>query len=97
MGRVVYGDDERRIVSPGEFLLVDRGAGAGVEPGSRFAVYRDVQEFVPYEGRMRSAHLPLAAIGEGVVVSSGPSLAVVQLLSARDAVRAGDFAVPRRR
>jgi hypothetical protein len=96
MGRIVYGDEERVIGSPGTFVLIDRGTGQGVESGARLAVYRDVQEFVPNEGRMRSAHLPLAAIGEAVVVSSGPSVAVVQLISARDVVRAGDFVVPRR-
>jgi hypothetical protein len=46
---------------------------------------------------MRSAHLPLAVIGEAVVVSSSASLSVVQVTSARDVVRAGDFVVPRRR
>jgi len=97
IGRIVYGDDERSVGGPGEFLLVDRGTAQGVEPGARFALYRDVQEFFPLEGRMRSAHLPLAAIGEGFVVSSGPSLSVVQVLAVRDAVRAGDFVVPRRR
>jgi hypothetical protein len=96
-GRIIYGDDERVIGSPGTFLLVDRGAGQGLESGARLAVYRDVQEFVPYEGRMRSAHLPLAAIGEAVVVSSGQSLSIVQVTNARDVVRAGDFVVPRRR
>jgi hypothetical protein len=97
IGRIVYGDDERVIGSPGTFLLIDRGSGQGVESGARLAVYRDVQEFVPYEGRMRSAHLPLAVIGEAVVVSSSASLSVVQVTSARDVVRAGDFVVPRRR
>jgi hypothetical protein len=97
MGRVVYGELERSVASPGEFVLIDRGTEEGVEPGARFAVYRDVQEFVPREGRMRSARLPLAAIGEAIVVSSGSSVAVLQLLTARDAVRSGDFVVPRRR
>jgi hypothetical protein len=96
MGRVMYGEDERSVIAPGEFLLIDRGAGQGISAGAHFAVYRDVKEFVPYAGRMRSAHLPLAAIGEAVVVASGPSAAVVQLIAARDAVQAGDFVVPRR-
>jgi hypothetical protein len=94
--RVVFGDVERMVVAPGEFLFIDRGAGHGVQAGARFAIYRDVQKFVPEAGRMRSAGLPLAAIGEGVVVSSGPSTAVVQLVTSRDAVQVGDIAVPRR-
>jgi hypothetical protein len=96
MARVLYGQDERSVVAPGEFLLIDRAVGSGIGTGSRFAIYRDVKEFVPYLG-MRSAHLPLAAIGEGVVIASGPSTAVVRLIAARDAVQAGDFVVPRRR
>lgn len=97
MGRVMFGQEERSVVSPSEFLFIDRGAGQGVDFGARFAIYRDVQEFVPEKGRMRSARLPLAAIGEGIVVASGPSVAVVQLMTARDAVKPGDFVVPRRR
>ena len=97
MARVVFGEDERSVVSPGAFLLIDRGTAQGVEFGARFAVYRDVQEFVPEAGRTRSARLPYAAIGEAIVVASGPSVAVVQLTTGRDAVKVGDFVVPRRR
>src|SRR5947209_6466133 len=95
-GRVMFGDDERSVAGPGEFLVIDRGTDRGLSAGARFAVYRDVQAFRPEAGRMRSAGLPLAAIGEGVVVASGPSTSVAQLVSARDAVRAGDVVVPRR-
>ena len=92
----MFGDDERSVAGPGEFLVIDRGTDRGLSAGARFAVYRDVQAFRPEAGRMRSAGLPLAAIGEGVVVASGPSTSVAQLISARDAVRAGDVVVPRR-
>ena len=94
--RVIFGESERSVAGPGEFLVINRGADKGMSAGARVAVYRDVQVFRPERGRMRSAGLPLAAIGEGVVVATGPSTSVAQIISARDAVRAGDVVVPRR-
>lgn len=95
-GRVMFGEDERAVVAPGGYLFINRGSAQGVASGARFAVYRDVKKFVPQIGRMRSAGLPLAAVGEAVVVSSGPSTSVLQLVAARDAVQSGDVVVPRR-
>jgi hypothetical protein len=95
--KVLFGQDDREVISPGEFLFIDRGAGQGVEAGARFAIYRDVQTFRADTGVRRSAGLPLAAIGEAVVVSTGASTSVVQVIAARDAVQAGDYAVSRRR
>lgn len=97
MGRVLFGQDERAVVSPGEFLFIDRGANDGVASGARFAIYRDVQTFLPAAGMRGSARLPLAAVGEGVVISSGPSTAVMEVVAVRDAVQAGDYVVPRKR
>ncbi len=96
MGHVMFGDGERTLVRPGEWMLIDRGSGHGVTSGSRMAIYRDVHDPVPNVDQKRSPRLPLEAIGEAVVVSIGPSVAVVEVLSAGDAVRAGDFVVPRK-
>ena len=51
----------------------------GLGVGTRFAVYRDLQ----------LAQNPLKRIGEAVAVSVGPSLTVVRITSARDAVFSG--------
>jgi hypothetical protein len=85
-GHVLYGDEERNTAGSGEFVLIDRGADFGVAPGAHFAVYRDV-------GR---AGMPLAAIGEATVVAIGPALSLVRINQSRDAIRSGDFVVPRR-
>ena len=92
----MFGEDERWIAGPGEFLLIDRGAGQGVDAGARVAIYRDVKRYTSEAWRMRSLGLPLAAVADGVVIASGPSAAVLQVIGARDAVQAGDFVVPRR-
>jgi hypothetical protein len=86
LGRVGFGERLRTSAGIGEFMLIDRGADQGAEPGSRFAVYRDLHQ----------PDLPLMAVGEAVVVSSGPSLAVIRVTAARDSVIRGDFVVPRR-
>ena len=86
LGRVLFGDHERRTGAIGEFIVIDRGADQGVSPGARFAVYRD----------LGAGELPLAAIGEVTVVSTSPTLAVARINRARDAVRSGDFVVPRK-
>jgi hypothetical protein len=86
LGRIGFGERLRTNAGIGEFMLIDRGADQGADPGSRFAIYRDLHK----DG------LPLAAIGEAVVVSASPSLAVVRIQSARDTVVRGDFVVPRK-
>ena len=86
LGRVLAGDEERSAGGAGEYMLIDRGADEGVEPGARFAVYRD----------LRVGGVPLSAIGEVTVVSTGPTMAVVRINQARDAVQTGDLLVPRR-
>ena len=86
LGRVLFGDQERRTGATGEYMVIDRGADQGVSPGAHFAVYRD----------LGAGDLPLASIGELTVVSTGPTLAVARINLARDAVQSGDFVVPRK-
>ena len=84
-GRVLSGDNERETGTRGDFFLVDRLQPAG-GIGSRLAIYRDLQ----------TPGLPLAPIGEAVVTGTYGGLSVVWVTYARDAVRSGDLAVPRR-
>jgi len=84
-GRVLYGQSERWIAGPGDFMLIDRGADNNVSVGSHFAIYRDREV----------TGLPQTPIGEATVVSVGPTLSVVRITQARDAVSARDVVVPR--
>lgn len=84
-GRVLYGSEERRSGGIGEFMLIDRGTDKSVALGEHFAIYRD----------LRVGGAPLSSIGEATVVSIGPTMALVRINRARDAVFAGDIAVPR--
>ncbi|HTK29611.1 MAG TPA: hypothetical protein VL309_08670 [Vicinamibacterales bacterium] len=86
LGHVLYGDGLSWTAGIGGFMLVDRGADQGASVGSRFAVYRDLAQ----------KGVPLASVGEVVVVSTGPSTSVVRVVDARDAVTTGDVVVPRK-
>jgi len=96
LSRVVFGDDERTIASPGDVMMIDHGSQQGVLPGARLAIYRDVRTTLKDYWAVSTAPLPLASIGEAVVVSASATMAVVRVVRARDAVRAGDYAVPRK-
>ena len=82
LGRVLFGDEERRIAAPGDFMMLARG-DAPMAPGTRVAVYRDLQ----------TPGVPLVAIGEGVIVSMQNDSPVMRVISARDAIRGGDYVV----
>jgi len=86
MGRVVYGSEEHRNIAAGDFLLIDQGTDRGFAPGARVAFYRDPE----------TAGVPLVAIGEAVVISVGPTMALVRVNAANGEVRSGDYVVPRR-
>ena len=86
-GAVLFGEGERTTGGPGDFLVADIGERSGASPGTRLAIYRD----------LRVAGLPLAGIGEAVVVSVDPNYSLIRVTRARDAVAAGDLLVPRRR
>lgn len=86
MGRVVIGNEDRVSVGIGDFMLIDRGSEHGLTPGARVAVYRAVGV----------SGMPLASIGEGVVISTSGSVSVTRVTSARDAVISGDYVAVRK-
>ncbi len=83
--RVVYGNLERRSIGTNDFAVLDHGVDHNIRIGARMAIYRDLQ----------LAKNPLKRIGEAVVVSVGPSMSVVRVTSARDAIFSGDVMIPR--
>ncbi len=86
LGRVLFGGDEARTGAAGDFMLIDRGANAGVASGARMAIYRD----------HRTAGVPLASVGEGIVIAAAPETALMRITLARDAVETGDLVAPRK-
>jgi hypothetical protein len=86
IGRVLAGIEDRHTAGAGEFVLIDRGTDQGVKPGERYAVYRDVG----------AAGLPLAAVGEMVVLTVGKSMALTRITRSQDAIVRGDYVAPRR-
>jgi hypothetical protein len=85
-GRLLFGDNERETGASGDFFLVDFATPGAGSIGARLAIYRD----------LRTPGLPLASIGEAVVTAIYRDLSVARITYARDAVRSGDLAVPRR-
>jgi len=67
-------------------VLIDLGPDQGVTAGAQYAIYRDI----------RSAGMPLASVGEAVVLSTGKTLALTKITSAHDAVLSGDYVALRR-
>lgn len=83
--RVLYGDYERRSSGTGDFVVIDHGADRNIRVGARFGIYRDLE----------LDRNPLKPIGEAIAVSVGPSLALVRITHARDAIFTDDVLVPR--
>jgi hypothetical protein len=86
LARVLIGDEERQATGAGDFVLIDRGAAQGLTPGTRVSLYRDV----------RTAGMPLANVGEAVVISVGPAVSLARITRARDAVLNGDYVAIRK-
>ena len=86
LGHIVVGNEDRTTVGAGDFVLIDWGSQQGLTAGARFAIYRDVG----VDG------LPLASVGEGVVISTGSAMALTRITRTRDAVFSGDYVALRK-
>ena len=86
LGRVLGANESRSTAGAGDFVLIDRGSEQGVTAGTRFAIYRDIG----------AGGVPLASIGEAVVITVGRTLALTRITRSRDAVQRGDYVAPRR-
>jgi hypothetical protein len=86
-GRLLFGDNERTAGAAGDFMVSDVGETRGAAPGMRFAIYRNVN----------MPGMPLAVVGEAIVVFADPDTSVVRLTRTRDAIYSGDLLIPRRR
>ena len=88
LARVMYGEMGRVLGGTGDFMLADMGQNQGVQPGARFAIYRDVY---------LSQQVPPVSVGEAVVVSTVADNSLIRLTQTRDAIRTGDRLVARKR
>jgi hypothetical protein len=86
MGLIVTGNENRSAMGAGDFVLIDRGSDQGIAPGARLALYRAIG----------GAGMPLAALGEAVVISTSAKMSLTRITRSRDAVHSGDYFVPRR-
>jgi hypothetical protein len=95
LGRVLAGNEDRTTAGAGDFMLIDRGSDQGVTPGSRFAVYRDIGRAGMYLG-LGDAGMPLASVGEAIVITTSATIALTRITRARDTVRSGDYVAIRK-
>jgi|SRR5579872_5396155 len=86
LGHVLGGDAQRETIAIGEVALVDMGTDQGVTAGSRYAVFRDTG----------AQGVPLASIGEAVVISASATTSIARITHARDAIFRGDYVAPRK-
>jgi hypothetical protein len=86
LGHIVAGNEDRVAVGAGDLVLIDWGQSQGLTAGARFAIYRDAGV----------AGLPLASVGEGVVISTSSSMALTRVTRARDAIYSGDYVAVRK-
>jgi hypothetical protein len=84
--RVLAGNEDRRTAAPGDFVMIETGVGSTLTPGTSLAIYRYV----------RVPGLPLASVGDAVVVSVGENVALARIMRARDAVLTGDYMAVRK-
>jgi hypothetical protein len=84
---VLFGDYGRGTGGTGDMMVADIGQSQGATPGARFAVYRD----------MHQGGLPLAAVGEAIIVSVGSDTSLLRLTRATDVVETGDLLIPRKK
>jgi len=92
LAHVLGGWDGHRLAGTNMFAILDRGSEDGVQPGARFAIYRDLTTLDPLLAA--PAGTPLTEIGEVVVISSNGNRSVAWIVRARDAVQSGDYAAP---
>ncbi len=83
--RVLFGPQEKWSAGTGEFVMIDHGADWNITVGSHYGIWRDLQLI----------ETPLTQLGEATAVSVGPSMALLLVTKARDAVFKGDIVVPR--
>jgi len=86
LSRVLNGTEHRDMGATGDLMTMNSGADQGVAPGARFAIYRDV----------KVGGMPLASVGEAVVVTVGKAQSMFRITQTRDAVHSGDYLVPRK-
>ena len=86
LSRVLAGKDDRVTAAPGDLVMIETGAGSTLTAGTRLAIYRDV----------RMPAVPLASLGEAVVVTVGETVALARIMRARDIVQTGDYMVVRK-
>jgi hypothetical protein len=96
--RLVLADERRQTGSPGELMLMDRGAEDGVRAGQRVTIFRyPVTNPHATSGTYRTAMYstdttgPILAVGEATVLNVRPHTSLVRIDSASDAVYIGDL------
>jgi hypothetical protein len=86
LGHIISGPADRTTAAMGEFVRIDRGTDQGVTPGTRFAVYRDLSQ----------PGMPLASVGDIIVVTAGKKESLARVTRSRDALMARDYVAPRK-
>jgi hypothetical protein len=85
--KVLMGAERRAGFATGDYIVIDRGASAGVTPGTQFVLYR---------WKKRAPENFLAEIADAVAVEVKDQSATLRLTFTRDAVTVNDLAAIRK-
>ena len=83
---VLFGKDNRVAFGNGDVFSIERGTVHGVNPGDRYAIYRDFHN-----------NLPLVYVADVVVMTVEQLTSKVVVTQTIDSIEPGDIAVPRTR
>jgi hypothetical protein len=84
-GRLILGAERRQTAAPGEFMVIDRGSGQGLQPGQQLTIFRRTAD-----------NGPVATVGTATVYSLQPQSSVVRIDSSQDAIYVGDLVAVQR-
>jgi hypothetical protein len=84
--KVLVGSDRRTSFGKGDYVVINRGADFGIEPGSQFVLYRDKKMDKNF----------LFEIGEGVATEVKADMTTVLVTVSLDAINSGDYVALRR-
>ena len=84
--RLLFGVDNRVMFGNGDVFSIERGTVHGVNPGDRYAIYRDFHN-----------NLPLVYVADVVVMTVEQQTSKVVVTQTVDSIEPGDIAVPRTR
>jgi hypothetical protein len=100
---ILFGKEDIRNISAGQFCFIGRGWRDGVKPGDRFTVFRANPPFNPHEihkktessSLLEKRKLPPVILGDIVIVDAGDKISAGKVIKSMSEMHPGDSVVKR--